>query len=346
MLIPNNNIFRQLKYLVSAPVSAVFLTAFLAACGGGGGSSSPPPSAPIQVGGSSSVIYSASSEENAAFSLLNAERTRCGYAPFAQHLQLDAAAKAHADYQIINGLVDHREDQLNFPRGFTGTSPIDRIVAQGYIGAGAVTDEIVAWFGSTNKVGTGSDGIRGLLSAPYHLRGLLDGYRDVGIAIRSSTDLGVSSPSVYLQINAAYKSTDGPQLIANDAINTYPCQGSTGINRQLSNETPNPVPGRDLSTQPLGAVVYVSVRQGNTLIINSSQMVQTDNNQSIQLRAPVTSSNDPYGGCSSGCFMGHEAYFAADAPMLANTNYSVLINGSNNGRPFSRSFSFTTGTGG
>jgi hypothetical protein len=44
--------------------------------------------------------------------------------------------------------------------------------------------------------------------------------------------------------------------------------------------------------------------------------------------------------------MSHEAYFAADAPMLANTNYSVVINGSNNGQPFSRSFSFTTGTGG
>jgi uncharacterized protein YkwD len=286
------------------------------------------------------------SEEYAAFTLLNAERTRCGYAAFAQNLQLDAAAKAHADYQIINGLIDHLEDQLNFPRGFTGRFPIDRIETQGYFGAGAVTDEIVGWFGSANKFGTGSDGIRSLLSAPYHLRGLMDGYRDIGVAIRSSTDLAMSSASVYLQINAAYKSIAGPQRIANDAINTYPCQGSTGVYRQLRNETPNPVPGRDLFTQPLGAVVYVSVRQGNTLLISSSQMVQTDTNQSVQLRAPVTSANDPYRGCSSGCFMSHEAYFAADAPMLANTNYSVVINGSNNGQPFSRSFSFTTGTGG
>ncbi len=33
---------------------------------------------------------------------------------------------------------------------------------------------------------------------------------------------------------------------------------STGVNRQLTNETRNPIPGRDLATQPLGSVICQS----------------------------------------------------------------------------------------
>jgi hypothetical protein len=293
-----------------------------------------------------SSSYAAGSEELGAYNLLNFERQRCGFGTLVQSVQLDAAAKGHADYQIINNVLTHEQDKARYPDGFTGTLPSDRVLAAGYTAAGGVTDEIVGYFGTSQKTGLGAEGIRGLLSAPYHLRGLVGGYRDVGVSVRSNMDVGISSPMVYLQLNAAYKASAGLQLVAADSVNTYPCEGSVGVNRQLSNETPNPVPGRDLAVNPLGAVVYVGVREGSQLVITNSSMLEVPTGRLVALRAPVTAANDPYAPCLEGCFKAHQAYIAADAPVLANTSYQMAVTGTNNGTPFSRTFTFVTGTGG
>ena len=331
--------------------------ALLSACGGGGGGGAtdtngamtvvngttmPTPVAVVMPTLAAST-YAAGSEELSAFNLLNFERDHCGFGLLAQNTQLDAAAKSHADYQILNSVVSHTETVAT--PGFTGRQPLDRIVAKGYTGTGGVTDEIVAYTGIADKTGLGANGIRGLLNAPYHLRGLMGTYRDVGLSVRNSTDLGTSTPSVYLQVDAAYKATAGPIVAGSADINTYPCQGSTGINNKLSNESPNPVPGRDLVTNPLGSVVYLAVKEGNTLTISGASMTQVSNGQPVTLRTPITSANDPYRGCSEGCFKANQAYVAADAPLQTNTAYQVIISGSNNTTTFSRSFTFTTGSG-
>lgn len=329
--------------------------ALLPACGGGGGGTDTngaatvvdratlPTPVVVVVPALVASNYTAGSEELSAFNLLNFERDHCGFGLWSQNTQLDTAAKSHADYQILNSVVSHTET-IATP-GFTGRQPSDRIAAKGYTGYGGVTDEIVAYTGTADKTGLGANGIRGLLNAPYHLRGLMGTYRDVGFSVRSSTDLGTSTPSVYVQVNAAYKTAAGPTVAGSADINTYPCQGSTGINNKLSNETPNPIPGRDLAANPLGSVVYVAVKEGNTLSISSASMTQVSNGQAVTLRAPVTSANDPYRGCSEGCFKANQAYVAADAPLQTNTAYQVIISGSNNTTTFSRTFTFTTGSG-
>jgi hypothetical protein len=147
---------------------------------------------------------------------------------------------------------------------------------------------------------------------------------------------------VYLQINAAYLTAEGPQLQTATDMRTYPCNGSTGINFQLTNETPNPVPDRDLLTNPLGASVYVVVQPGKQLVVSSAVFTQVGTGQVVATRAPVGSANDPH----PGNFGVHEAYIAADAPMLPNTAYRVSLAGTNGGVPFTRMFIFTTGIGG
>ncbi len=357
---------RSLPALMAVFMSATVLV--LTACGGGGGGSataaaSAADAAALSASTASAAAaaaslpvatlvassYAAGSEERDAFNLLNFERSSCGFGTLTQSLQLDAAARAHADYQILNSVVSHTET-FGKP-GFTGVFPSERIAAQGYTGAGqaSVTDEIVALIGTDSKTGLGASGVRGLLSAPYHLRGLVGGYRDMGVSIRSSADLGTSTPTVVLQINAAYKTSAGPQLLGSTDIKTYPCEGTTGVNFQLTNESPNPIPGRDLALQPLGAVVYVSVREGNTLSFSASApptMTQVSNGQAVALRTPVTAANDPYAPCLEGCFKRHQAYIAADAPVQANTEYRVQMSGTNNSIPFTRSFVFRTGSGG
>ena len=340
-------------------VLALGVSAFLSGCGGGSSDSTAlPATAPAQLAAlpaspnpstvtslSAAQVYPAGSEEQAAYTLLNKERSRCGFGLLAANAPLNAAAKAHADYQIINSLNSHLENQRQFPEGFTGTDPAARVRAQGYTDLGGVTDEF-AFFTFAGlaqpKPGIGELGVRGLLNAPYHLNGLMSGYRDVGFAVRSNEDVGKGMRGIFVQINAAYKVAAGPQLLGSTSVQTYPCDGTTGVNRQLTNETPNPVPGRDLRTSPLGSTVYIAAREGNRITITSAAMTQASTGEVIALRTPITETNDPYGPCQTGCFESHQAYIVPNAPLQPNTAYAVLVTGTNNGSSFSRNFTFST----
>ena len=288
--------------------------------------------------------YPAGSEELAAFNLLNAERTQCGLGKLAQNTQLDAAAKAHADYQLRNNVTGHIQSASQFPLGFTGVNEIQRIAFQGYGDLGASADEITTLIGGEgSKVGSGERGIRTLLSAPYHLNGLVASFRDVGFSARNGADVGVTTSRVILQVNPAYKASAGPQLMASSDVLTYPCEGSTGVNRQLLNEEPNPVPGRNLATQPLGTAILVTVREGQTVRITSSSVTKVSTGVPVVMRAAIDSSNDPAGPCTRGCFLPHQAYVIPDGPLDGNSAYNVVVAGTNNGAGFTRSFRFVTG---
>ena len=343
---------------ISSVFSSVALLAALAACGGGGGGSSGSDASTLPSGqsGSGSVVfgnYAAGSEEGKVFNLLNTERSNCGFGKFVQNGQLDVAAKAHADYQLMNSTISHEETENPRGKGFSGAKPLARVEAAGYLNAGAVTDEIAGFIGTNDKTEVGEKALRNLLNAPYHLQGLMSGFRDVGLSVRSADDTGVGKATVLLQVNAAYKRDAGPQLFTDaQEIHTYPCEGTQGVNSKLSNEEPNPIRGRDLSTNPLGSSIYIAARDGRILRITSAAMFQRSNGQSVVLRAPVTSENDPYQPCLSGCFKSHQAYVVADAPLQKNTEYQVTITGTNQASatasaiPFSRNFTFTTGSGG
>ncbi|NDP62361.1 hypothetical protein [Polaromonas sp.] len=357
----NLHVFDSTPAGFKAAALVLAVLALLSACGGGSdGDGVLPMATPVQTATPASpnpslvttptapTTYAPGSEELAAYQLLNAERGLCGFGLLTASAPLDAAARAHADYLIVNSLNSHLEDASRFPEGFTGTNPAARVRAQGYADLGGVTDEF-AFFTSGNaalpKRGIGVMGIRGLLNAPCHLNGLMSGYRDVGVAVRSRDDTGKGQPGVFVQVNAAYTISAGPQRLGSSDVQTYPCEGTGGVNPQLTNETPNPVPGRDLRTAPLGSTVYIAVREGNRLAITRAAMTRAATGEAVVLRTPVTSANDPYGPCLTGCFGPHQAYVVPDAPLLPDTAYTVMLGGTNNGTAFSRSFSFSTGSG-
>ena len=350
----------MIKKMKMLSVVGVAVATLLAGCGGGGGGDSgfsvgptspvvtpPNPASVITPERANTIVtsvpatsYSPGSEENAAFVRLNAERRQCGFGLLAQNAQLDAAAKAHNDYQIVNNIDSHFEDQQRFAIGFTGVSAADRAATQGYTGIGGITDNYTISIFSAIKTGMGERAMRSLLSAPYHLAALVDGYRDVGVSVRASTETtpqGVN-PAVFLHVNGAFKTTTGKQLFGTGDINTYPCDGSIGVNRQLLNESPNPVPGRDLFRNPIGTAVYIAAREGQTLVLSSVAMTETVTNTPVALRLPVTTSNDP-----NGLYRQNEGYVAPDAPLKSLTKYTVMVTGANNGSAFTKTFSFTTG---
>lgn len=324
------NEMKMPKTLVYMAIAAACAAA-LVGCGGGGGGSTPaaapatPTPAPVSSGLVTSVAPASYTGDLAsAFALLNAERQNCGFGLLAQSTVLDQAAAAHAGYSLRNNVSGHTE--VAGQPGFTGVTPQDRATAAGYGG----TASEAAVFGPT--AGPVAD-VRLLLVAPYHLRGVLDGYRDVGL----SNATNVSTASFVMDLGIP--SPQGSQLLAGDAVVTYPCQGTTGVNRQLTGESPNPVPGRDLSLSPLGTPIFVKVRPSQVLTITSATLISVASGAPVALRAPVGKAQDP-----NGYFQANEVYIAPDAPLAANSQYQATIAGTNNGVQFSRTFSFTTGS--
>lgn len=328
--------------------------ALLVACGGGGGggtASTPTPNpTPTPVVVTSNIVtsvstptYTPASEELAAFNLLNAERERCGFGLLAQNAAIDTAARGHADWLLINGYTGHF--QVAGTTGFTGVAPVDRLVAAGYGARGSFTADAESQIDNGGaKTGTATSDIRRLLNAPYHLLEMTRGYRDVGISVREKSDVTISPNNRnYLNMDFGYKNIDGPQVAAAGTVRTFPCEGSTGIVKSLSGESPNPVPGRNLQVLPLGSSIGVSVDVGNTLVITSASMIKTSTGASITLLAPVVAANDPNAINGVSYFKNNEGFVSADAPLETNTQYQVTIAGTNGGTAFSRTFTFTTG---
>jgi uncharacterized protein YkwD len=326
------------------------LLALLAACGGGGSDTSNPvanisPSAEVipgnQVSTVSSPTYMSNSEEIAAYQLLNAERSRCGFGLLGQNTKLDASAIAHAKWNLINNQISHIENGVAFPNGFTGSSPFDRANFQGYSGVFSV-GEVISTRSAPTKNGMGENSIRGLLNAPFHLAHLMGSYSEVGLTVQSPQDVGLTSGTVQLVANLGHSVTVGRQEPASNEVLTYPCDGSTGVMYALTGESPNPVPGRDLSLNPLGVSVFVRVRNGQPLIISSAILKEEATGAEVETRPMVGGVNGSPDTILN-LFNASRSYISANSAMKTETRYTMTLVGSNNGVSFNKTFSFSTG---
>ena len=370
--------------------SGILAAVVLTACGGGGGSTTP---ADAETGGSFSgdptvpagefprafvaagnlvtsvpaSTYTVASEELAAFTLLNRERSTCGFGQLAHSPYLDEAAKGHADWAILNHYSGHY--QVTGTPAFTGVRPVERVAAAGYslLGTMEVTDEIFSVFGSRSKSGRGESGTRGLLSAPYHSLGLLREFRDLGISIRNDTEVGSTHGArVTNQYNLAYKLADGAAQMAAGELLTYPCAGITNVNFKLTGEEPSPTPGRDLLTAPIGHPVMFRANPGVNLTVQTISINKTGSS-AVALLPTITNTND-----TVAIVRANEAFVMPDLPLDQNSTYNVSYtaqlriygygqvlcgdtgvlaqgfawNGTGCTKSISSSFTFTTGTGG
>lgn len=118
---------------------------------------------------------------------LNTERQRHGLGPLRRQAQLQEAAQAHADYLARHGQASH--GQSAGQAGYTGSRPLQRARAAGYLAAAA--NEVAELF----VVGL-SDvpaALEQLLSGPYHRHHLLWAEAsEVGIGLSGQPGLVLS----------------------------------------------------------------------------------------------------------------------------------------------------------
>lgn len=290
--------------------------------------------------------YPANSEELAAFNLLNQERAFCGFGKLEQDTRLDQSAWNHAKYLSTNNRNSHYEDDASLP-GYTGYAPSDRIKAVGFIaqssyagtGEGITTKPI-----TTNITGAGIWTTRGLMSAPYHLKSMFRGYRNVGIDIALTSEHLAGGEAAIGVFNYGTLASSSIQLPSSTEILTYPCEGHTGANYKMAQgETPSPVPGRNFGVNPIGTPILVNVRYGNTLTLTSATLTKVTTSASIPLRTPLsTKATD----INASYMHSNEGFIIPDVALEPNTRYRAVINGTNNGVAFTKDFTFTTGSGG
>lgn len=327
----------------------------LTACGGGSGGSatsentptaSQPvsqPSVAIITAAPPTPTYAVGSEELAAFDQINLSRSKCGFGTLRQNQAIDMAVLNHVTWESENSTFSHYETPNT--TGFTGADPGARLNYAGY--KWTSFGEVMSGLPVALKAGFGLHGMRLLLAAPYHLMGLMQGSREIGISVKTSGPTGSGTDIPYPSAASATwlvadmgsnVATFPFQVQSTTDVLTYPCQGITNTVTKLENESPNPITNRNLSTTPIGQPVFVQVAAGQTLSITTASIVTTIGSNPVLVAKTLTAAND-----DNHMITGNQAIIIPDAPLAANTEYSVTIQGTNNGAMFLKSFTFTTG---
>jgi Cysteine-rich secretory protein family len=308
------------------------LTTLLTACGGGGGGGSTTTGGGTTVGTAivTSVptpTYTAGSNELAAFNYLNQERARCGFGMLAQNTQLDTAATAHANYLISNNTFGHSET-VGLP-GYTGISPATRSSAAGY-GSWYVGEGI-----SPGNTATGLEGIRWLLSAPYHLMGMVYGNIEVGMSYKT-TVLSQAAQKI-LAVDMAISSTASkPQTPASGSVLTYPCATATNLPPSFSNEAENWAAATGVGS---GGTPIVIVAPNYEVLANIVVTYTPTGGGAPITPSIIYSTNDPQHLLNS-----YQVLAIPSTTLASNTSYTVNITGTAGGIGFTKNFVMVTGT--
>jgi len=215
------------------------------------------------------------------YNLLNQERVNCGFGSLSQSTQLDQAAQAHAQWVVLNNTAGH--DEYAGTPGFTGGDPGARAVAAGYSyltvqqpGYGAVgyNTEIIN-FSQTNAL----LGLRALLSAPYHAIGAMWSMVNVGIGVQPWGNTVITNIDLTVPASAA-----GPQGLSDGTVLSYPCQGTTGVDYRLAGETPSPVDStRYLNSNPTGPALVLLANDQSTVVLSTASLTLTGSTQTLAL---------------------------------------------------------------
>jgi uncharacterized protein YkwD len=334
----------QLKKI--ALYSAFASTIILAACGGGGGSNgatgtSTATSGAAPAGGASSTAptsttvpgtvstpqYAAGSIQLAMFNQVNAYRQQCGFPAVQENTTLDQSVAAHTQYMDLNNISTDTEVAGN--QGFTGVNYLDRAVhfgAPANLVGGGVSGGL-AYSGTPMTADqSGQFLANGWLTAVYHAPLILAPISLIGVGEDQSTAGGITSAwgSITLQ-DVSYAQLSQAPL-------TFPCQGVTGVPYSNTNENPTP----PNTSGSWGTPVTVIGNATDTIVVQSANITGPSGPVAVQI---LDSANDPNKELPA-----YAGSVYPTAPLAANATYSVSLSGTDNGVPFSRSFSFTTGT--
>lgn len=336
------------KQLLASIISAVILSA----CGGGSGGVSTPvavtppvtciapqvltngpcvtPAPTVTPAKLQTTVptptYLAGSEELAAFNEFNGFRKMMGLGLVAQNLNLDTAAKNHANYIGLNQILGHVEDPLK--SGYTGVYPLDRQRFAGYTGDGLYgAGEVIG------TMGTGKISIRQLVNTMYHQE---------GIFAQQISDIGLGFTAAWFKPLVVNTGITKILNNASDFVTTYPVDTQTDLPLTMQAETPNQfsdlnATNNDYATKTSSPISIYSAER-TLLSVTTFKVVEDGQTSALDARLVTRSSDE------NKMIGDNTVFLVGKAPFKANTKYNVSFTGNVNGVALVKNWSFTTGT--
>lgn len=278
----------MMKHLKLGLIAVVQLA--LVACGGGGGGGTSSVSAPVATPASASAVTGIA---QAHFDRLNEVRQAMGLRLLDWSGSLATAAQKHADYQRVNVQQGHGEVP-GLP-GFVAVGYGDRAAAAGFTG-NLVGETVVG--GNAQSAQDARVLMDGLLTAP--------GHRFVMLGLEF-TDAGVGNSPLTTEMGSR-----GTPWTAPDRVVAYPYNGQNNVALAFApaSESPNPLPGVELTGMPL------SVHAGMfcSFVVNTAQLTNMATGQAVELLPDS----------SLGQLRSAFVFFPKDR-LLANTSYSFSV---------------------
>lgn len=246
---------------------------------------------------------------------INAARAAIGVAPLKRSAALDQAATAHANYYKLNaddpalsGMGLHYEDAGK--AGFTGTDFAARARAAGYSGS------------INENIGLSGDllvSVEWFLDVINHRLPLIDPrYTDVGFGVLNEGKVKIEVIDLGTVV---WRNQIEPSW------EPWPPADATGINPRFDGEGDGPLADQKL---PLGYPITLKYNGAGGVTFAGAKL--TSGGQAVPLVARTGTS-----------FMTKATYIvAATAPLTPGTAYTIAIDGTANGQPFNRTWSFTT----
>ncbi len=251
----------------------------------------------------------------------NFRRQQAGLLPLERDTQLDQAARAHAEYQLLNQSVAH-EEQAGRP-GFTGFDAPQRLQAAGFpLKAASLADgEVIA---ATSRP-DGFAAADGLITAIYH--------RYLIFEPRFSTaGAGAASrPGAYSWLTVNMIAPRQSSGLGKGQLVLWPASGQRSVRRNFysDQETPDPVPHHDEVGYP------VSVHADFTSVLKVERFtLRPRDGQPLAVRQ-LDSTSDRDTPPSA-------AAIVPLLPLRAATDYDVEFTGAVDGQPVSHQWSFRT----
>ena len=280
------------------------------------------PEAPLALG---TAPAEASATQQAALWWVNTFRARVGLGPVDEVAPLNASATAHALYVLTHpelydegqGLSVHVESPGK--DGFTGANFWERMASAGY--AGAPFREVIAY--QANPAAA----VAHWMETVYHRLPIVHpAARHVGYA---EAHLGTSTIDV-LDMGSGH----GKAKIAPSGV-VWPPDGARDVPLSWDG-LESPAPPAPPGGFPSGPVVTLTFGSGLELSVSKHELIDASGGGGLVPHVLLTPDSDPNLDGETSVVM------YANAPLAPGHTYQALVEGEVKGKPFSRSWTFTT----
>ena len=122
-------------------------------------------------------------------------------------------------------------------------------------------------------------------------------------------------------------------------LDTSISQPTVGTAHTLSNESPNPISGRNLAVNPIGQPIIVAVTPGQMIDVTNATLKIKSSGVAVALLPALTKASD-----ANGMIDVSHLVLMPDLPLSPNTEYEVSITGTNTTTTFDGTNWHSTGT--